>query len=390
MFDQPIVIFAIILLLFALGEYLSIVSKARIPMLFVVIFGYLSLLWTGVFPEDLFDRANLTAFAAMMPAPLIVHMGTIIPFNQLKQQWKSVLIALSGIVVAAILIILIGVPIIGYAESVAGVGPLTGGTLAFIITSEKLIEVGLVSLITIPAIIMALQKFVGMALATQFLRRYALKLREGMKDLEEVSANDSMKMEEGYPEPRSFLPKRYQTSVILLAQVFLGGALAVVLGDLTSVNYSLWALAIGIIGSYTRFFVGSIMERANALGLSMALLIVVILSSMDTITFSVFIKYLPYGLLILFVGAIGIMIGGYLMSRFFKWDYLLGMPVALTALIGFPADYIISREVSRSIGRNEKEQKYIFDQILTPMLVGGFTTVTVASIVIASILIQTL
>lgn len=386
MFDQPIVIFAIILLLFALGEYLSIVSRARIPMLFVVIFGYLSLLWTGVFPEDLFDKAQLTAFAAMMPAPLIVHMGTIIPFNQLKQQWKTVLIALSGIVVAAILIILIGVPIIGYAESVAGVGPLTGGTLAFIITSEKLIEVGLVSLVTIPAIIMALQKFVGMALATQFLRRYALKLRGNM----EVSSNDAMKMEEDYPEARSFLPKRYQTSVILLAQVFLGGALAVVLGDLTSINYSLWALAIGIFGSYTRFFVGNIMERANALGLSMALLIVVILSSMDTITFSVFVKYLPHGLLILFVGATGIILGGYMMSRILKWDYLLGMPVALTALIGFPADYIISREVSRSIGRNEKEQKLIFDKILTPMLVGGFTTVTVASIVIASILIQTL
>jgi len=63
-------------------------------------------------------------------------------------------------------------------------------------------------------------------------------------------------------------------------------------------------------------------------------------------------------------------------------------PVALTALIGFPADYIISREVARSIGRSEKECKQIFDKILTPLLVSGFSTVTVASIVIASILMQ--
>jgi|SRR5690625_13618 len=97
-----------------------------------------------------------------------------------------------------------------------------------------------------------------------------------MNDQEGSSAINSKELEDNSQESKAFLPKRYQTSVILLAQVFLGGALAV------------------------------------------------ILSSMDTITFSVFIKYLPHGLLILFVGATGIMIGGYLMSRVFKWDYLLG------------------------------------------------------------------
>lgn len=73
-----------------------------------------------------------------------------------------------------------------------------------------------------------------------------------------------------------------------------------------------------------------------------------------------------------------------------KWDLNKGVPVALTALFGFPGDYIICEEVSRSVADNEKERQAIFNEILTPMLVGGFTTVTTASIVIASILVQTL
>ncbi len=78
------------------------------------------------------------------------------------------------------------------------------------------------------------------------------------------------------------------------------------------------------------------------------------------------------------------------MSKLVKWHPYKGMPVALTALFGFPGDYILCEEVSRSVARNEKEAKAIFDELLAPMLIGGFTTVTVASVIIAGILVQTL
>ncbi|NAP00201.1 hypothetical protein FRY77_29915, partial [Halomonas sp. MG34] len=127
MIDEPIVAAMLIFALFALGEFLSVVSRARIPMLFVVMFGYLLLLWTGVFPPDIADKANISAFASILPAVLIVHMGTLIPFKQLKEQYKAVLIALSGILVAVVLVIVFVTPFVGYTSSVVGLGPLTGG-----------------------------------------------------------------------------------------------------------------------------------------------------------------------------------------------------------------------------------------------------------------------
>src|SRR5699024_12863967 len=100
---------------------------------------------------------HLTFLASLLQSLLIVHMCTIIPFEQLTQQWKSVLIALTGIVLAAIFIIIVGMPIIGYTASVSGIGPLSGGTLAFIITSERLQKVGLATLITSSSFIMDIQ-----------------------------------------------------------------------------------------------------------------------------------------------------------------------------------------------------------------------------------------
>ena len=55
---------------------------------------------------------------------------------------------------------------------------------------------------------------------------------------------------------------------------------------------------------------------------------------------------------------------------------------------GDPGAYILCQEISRSVGRDEREQKAIFDELITPMLVGGFTTVMTASIVVASIPVQ--
>ena len=62
---------------------------------------------------------------------------------------------------------------------------------------------------------------------------------------------------------------------------------------------------------------------------------------------------------------------------------------ALTAL-GFPADYIITNEVCISISKNDEEKKYVTDILLPRMLVGGFATVSIASVRIATIFVNLL
>jgi hypothetical protein len=47
-------------------------------------------------------------------------------------------------------------------------------------------------------------------------------------------------------------------------------------------------------------------------------------------------------------------------------------------MFGFPGNLIVSTEVSRSIGETDDEKKYIMEQVLPPMLVGGLAGFAIA------------
>lgn len=398
MIQEPVVAAVIILALIALGEIVSIITRARIPMLFVAFIGYLVLIWTGVLSKNLITDSQFVAVGTVLgTAPILVHMGTLIPLKSIKSQWRAVAISLLGIIFASILILSIVTLVYDYATAVSGTGPLTGGIIALLVTSEGLKELGLVSLVTIPVLVLALQSMFGIPLAINLLRRFALKIRSTLDNetfaaaaLSEVAKEEIVENAGKSRNVKYLIPEKYQTNLVLLFLLFIGGAIAVILGKYTPVPYSLWALAIGIIGRLIGFYPERVMERANAFTVGMAGIIFLIIMMLNDITFEMFVSHLPEIFLIIIVGMIGIVLGGYVGSKIFKWDPLKGIPVALTAMFGFPGDYIVCEEVSRSVGRTKEEEEKIFNEILTPMLVGGFTTVTIGSVVIASILIKTI
>lgn len=389
MVQEPVIAAMIILGLIALGEIISVISKARVPMLFVAMMGYLILLWLGIFPKDLLENSTfLTVGALLGTAPILVHMGTLIPLRMIRSQWRAVLIAIMGMFFASLFILTIVTVFFDYQTAVAGTGPLNGGIIAVLITSEGIKELGLASLLTIPALIMALQSLIGIPLANLLLRKHATTINEQMKSgAFEASGNVAFDQEN---DEKLLIPKKYQTPLVLLFMLFIGGAIAVVLAKYTGIPYSLWALAIGIIGRLVKFYPERVMEKSNSFTVGMAGIIFIIIGMMNDITFEMFIDKLPAVLTILFVGVLGILLGGLLGSKILKVNPFLGIPVALTSTFGFPGDYIVCEEVSRSIGKTEEEQKRIFNEIITPMLVGGFTTVTLGSVIIASILIKTI
>lgn len=389
MVQEPVIAAMIILGLIALGEIISVISKARVPMLFVAMMGYLILLWLGIFPKDLLDNSTfLTVGALLGTAPILVHMGTLIPLRMIRSQWKVVLIAIMGMFFASLFILTIVTVLFDYQTAVAGTGPLNGGIIAVLITSEGIKELGFVSLLTIPALIMALQSLIGIPLANLLLRKHATVISEQIKSGSYIASNTVAFGQED--NDQLIVPKKFQTPLVLLFMLFIGGALAVVLAKLTGIPYSLWALAIGIIGRLVKFYPERVMEKSNSFTVGMAGIIFIVIGMMNDITFEMFIDKLPAVLTILFVGVTGILLGGLLGSKLLKVNPFLGIPVALTSTFGFPGDYIVCEEVSRSIGKTEEEQRKIFNEILTPMLVGGFTTVTLGSVIIASILIKTI
>jgi len=386
--SNPLIATVLIFALIAFGEWLSIITRARVPMLLTVMVSFLILTWTGIFPEDILEKSTLPILGSMLIGPAIVHMGTMIPFSLLKTQYKAVLIALGGVLVSGVVILTIVPIIFDYPTAVAGIGPVTGGTIALIITSERLTELGMTSIIAIPVLIAAFQGLLGMPLAMYFLRKYSFVIQKQMDNgsfvpmmTDEVAATKELNGKQN-PLKKSMMLK--------LFYVFVGGAIGVVLGELTPIHYSLWCLAIGVAGLKLGLLEAKALEKSNSFTLVMLGILFVIIGTMEGVSPGQVLNNLPSIITILLIGTAGIAVGGYIVSRLVKWHPYKGMPVALTALIGFPGDYILCEEVSRSIARDEEEEKTIFDELLAPMLIGGFTTVTAVSIVIASILVETL
>lgn len=388
MLSNPLIATVLIFALIALGEWLSIVSRARIPMLLTAMVGFLVCSWTGIFPDDILEKSTFPALGAILIGPAILHMGTLIPFAVLRNQLKAVVIALSGIVVAGILLLTIVPLFFDYATAVAGFGPISGGIIALIITSEKLTELGLTSLIVIPALVVAFQGVLGMPLAMNFMRRYAVKMQKEMDDGTFVQIASEMESDEKEMKGNSSSIK--SSATLKLFFVFVGAAIGVTLGEITPIHYSLWCLAIGIMGLKLGLFEARSLEKSNSFTITMMGIIFVVIGTMADVSPQDVLNNLPAIILILLLGTFGIALGGFFAAKIVKWHPFKAMPVALTALFGFPGDYILCQEVSRSVARNEQEEKMIFNELLTPMLIGGFTTVTSASVVIAGLLVQTL
>ncbi|WP_205169907.1 hypothetical protein [Bacillus pakistanensis] len=394
---DPVVATLIVLAIITVGEVVSIATRAKVPTLLVVMIGIFILFKTGIIPSNIIEASTFAVVGAVLQPALLVHMGTLIPMKVMKSQYQAVLITLIGITISVFLMLLVIPLFFGYGTAVAGAGPLTGGLIAYLVTSEALQEAGLASLVAIPIIVLTLQGVIGMPLTSLLLRKHSLNLRRSMDAGTYVAAAvaeakvPESEIVNAASEKKPLIPKKYmQSSFILLFLIFIGGALAVGLENVTGISYSLFGLVIGIFGAYIGFYPDKVLERANGFSIAMVGLVFIVVSSLASITWANIVSVLPAVATILIVGTIGLVIGGFIGSKLFKWDPTKGISVVLTAMYGFPADYLISQEVSRSMGRTKEEEEQILNEILPPMLIGGFTSVTVGSVIIASILVKTL
>ncbi|GIN86003.1 hypothetical protein J6TS2_23890 [Heyndrickxia sporothermodurans] len=388
--NEPVFAAMLILLLIAAGEIISVLTRARVPMLIIAILGFLVLIWTGIFPKNIIETSTFSSIGNLLMGPLVVHLGTLIPLNLMLKQYKAVLIALGGTLVSLLIVLPIITMLFGYETAVAGMGPIVGGIVAFIVTSDQLKAVGFEHLIAIPALVLAIHKLFGMPVASVFLRKYALILRD-KNDFNKYVKEAAATVETSSHNTKSSQKKyEFNTTNILLFKLFLGASLAIVIGNYTGVSSTIWCLIIGVIGSRVKFYEENIMDKAKASSIAVLGAIFIVIASMSNVSLKQFLHFIPQVVTIIIVGQVGIIIGGFIFSKILKWHPYKGMSLALTAMFGFPADYILCQEVSRSVGRTEEEQQALLNELSPPMLIAGFTTVTVASVIIASILVKTL
>lgn len=99
--------FSVVLILFAVGDLIANLTKAKISAVFVTLLLFLILFVTKVIPSDIIDRAGMTDAASWSVPMIMFSMGTMLNIRQFIDEWRTVLTAWLGI--AAVIILVIGV-----------------------------------------------------------------------------------------------------------------------------------------------------------------------------------------------------------------------------------------------------------------------------------------
>ena len=90
-------------------------------------------------------------------------------------------------------------------------------------------------------------------------------------------------------------------------------------------------------------------------------------------------------IILIIVGVFGMGVLCFIISKVLKMPFLLAFATALTALYGFPPNAIITESVCTALSETSEEKEYLMSQMFPPMIVGGFTTVTITSVIIAGL-----
>ena len=377
----------VVLVFFSLGDLIASKTKALMSMRFISSALILAAFWMGM-PADLFQKTGLMNLAMTFIPVLMVHMGTMIDGRAMLAQYKTVIIALLTMCAASAAVILIGSPLIGMNYALTATGPISGGNVAMLIMSAAAQEKGLNDILVFVTMLLILQSFVGVPIASFCLRREARRLRAEFAAGAQAAAAAAEKTERKKLIPP--LPKKLRTPFILLCKSFLVAALAVAAAKLTDnkVHPFVMALVFGVLAYELGFLEGRILEVAASSGLSIFIMLLPTYVNLSKATPQM-VASLLFPIVVSFAAAVvGLIVSSLIISKIAHTSFDLTLAIGSCCLIGFPGTFIVSDEVARNMSDSEEEHKFIESRIMPQMLVSGFTTVTIASVFLAGFLVN--
>ncbi|MDQ1004553.1 hypothetical protein QFZ28_005093 [Neobacillus niacini] len=386
----------ILLAILFIGDLVAVRTKAWVPSIFVCAVLFLLGYWT-FFPQDIVALAGVPpVVATMMMYLLITNMGTLLSLQELKNQWKTIVIALSGILGIIAILFGIGTFLFGYQTVVVAIPPLVGGVVSALIMSEGAKEAGLASLSVFAIVIYVMQGFAGYPITSIVLKKEGKRLlqqyRSGKLALE-AQGKAAAATAVAKPELKLFknMPEKYNTDFFKFLRLSLVAYLAyltsTLLAPVVSISPFVLCLLFGVIATSAGFLEKQVLQKANGFGFAILALMLFIFDGLKQATPSMMLEiiYPLVGTIVL--GVIGMYIFSFIAGKILKVSKDMAFAVSLTALYGFPADYIITNEVIKSLTEDEKEREMLTSNMLPPMLVGGFITVTMVSVILAGIFV---
>lgn len=392
--------FVICAALYIIGEVVSNLTKAWIPSVFVtaviILVGY----WT-VLPHDVVSDSMLIPFGSTIGIFLLItHMGTVISIKQLLEQWKTIVICLVGLAGMCAFALIICPMIMDRNYVIAGLPPLTGGIVAATTMMNAANEAGLAEAAVFAIAMYCVQGFAGYPLTAICLQIEGKKmLKEYRSGAVKASAasnavdgvNGKLVSEEA-PKKKLLppLPDKWNSVVVMLGKLGLVAWFATMLGTIQfpvigKISGAVFALVLGIIFTSIGFLDENILNKSNSYGIVMFALMMYVFDGLKDCTPDMLKNIIVPMILLTIIGVAGMGLFSFIISKILKTSFPLSFATALTALFGFPPNAIITENTCTALADTPEEKDYLMSKMFAPMIVGGFTTVTITSVLIAGV-----
>ncbi len=380
----------IVLIVFALGDIVGKITKGKLSGMMVVMLLFLVGFLTKLIPADIIDQGGLTALSKLAIAIVLFNMGTTLNVKQLIEEWRTVLMA-ALCMLASCLVMLLVSPIIGFDTVLVGMPVINGAAMATSLMASAAAEKGLATAAALCAVIYSVQKFVGAPIASAMGIRYGKKLLKAYRE----NPTQFQKQETGKgASAKVFFAdkhKEWYSANVMMALVAAGSWVAHILGDLTPINYSIWALLLGVVCVASGLVPTKPLQKSNSYGLMMIAVFGSIIPSLAKVSLSD-LGTMAFQTIVLFAAAlIGVALVGWVLPTWkLVGDKDLAVGIGVEQFLGFPSNVVICREVGDAVGETPEEKAFIEDTLNVPYVVGGITVITVLSTMLAGFVINML
>lgn len=382
--------FMIVLIVFALGDIVGKITKGKLSGMMVVMLLFLVGFLTKLFPADIIDQGGLTALSKLAIAMVLFNMGTTLNVKQLIEEWRTVLMA-ALCMLASCLVMLLVSPIIGFDTMLVGMPVINGAAMATSLMASAAAEKGLAMAAALCAVIYSVQKFVGAPIASAMGIRYGKKLlkayRENPAQFKKQETGNGASAKVSFADKH----KEWYSANVMMALVAAGSWVAHILGDLTPINYSIWALLLGVACAASGLVPTKPLQKSNSYGLMMVAVFGSIIPSLAKVSLSD-LGTMAFQTIVLFAAAlIGVALVGWVLPTWkLVGDKDLAVGIGVEQFLGFPSNVVICREVGDAVGETPEEKAFIEDTLNVPYVVGGITVITVLSTMLAGFVINML
>ncbi|MCT6807520.1 MAG: hypothetical protein ACRC1X_03495 [Lactobacillus panisapium] len=394
---QFIISFLVVMLFLMLGEWVSSLTHTYIPSVFMTAVLFVLGYWTFL-PKDVVATASFgTNFSTICVGLLLVHLGTLMSLKKLLEQWRAVCIALLGVCGTLILTLTIGTLIFDWHTVVAAIPPLTGGLVSALLMTDGLKAQGIQTLVALPVSMFIFHSLFGYPLISWLLKKEGGRLvNEYQKQPVKQTGPTGLDNDSNENNLFKKMPAKYQTSAFILVKVALIAALSSGLSIALKtylhidLNSNVICLIFGVLAHQVGFLESDVLTKAGVYNWLMYGLLAYIFAQLSLTTPHQMGTIIVQIIVLIMLGLLGMFIASSLLAKPFKMTWQMAYACSLTSLCGFPADYVITSEVSHEVANNKEEEAYLMENMMPKMLVGGFATVSVASIIIASVFLKLL